>query len=170
MSRRYLAVFIVGFAALVLGVVGKSNGYSRGVGTAGAFVLGSLTSIVSGYIGMSIAVESNWRTTLAAKQSMGTAFVLAFRAGSVMGFGLCAVGLAVLVALIGVLNASFPHGSRAADLFECVAGYGLGGSAIALFARVGGGIYTKAADVGSDLAGKIDAGLPEDDPRNPGER
>eukprot|EP00501_MAST-03F_sp_TOSAG23-6_P000299 GSMAST32.ASY1.ANO1.306.1 assembled CDS len=118
----------------------------------------SITSLVSGYLGMMVAVYSNVRTTKAAmsENPWTNSFNTAFRAGGVMGFALCGIAL-LYMQLCMILRL----------LFEVVAGFGLGGSCIALFGRVGGGIYTKAADVGADLAGKVCHGLMEDDPRNP---
>ena len=113
---------------------------------------------------MLIATVGNVRTTVAARQGIGPAFRVAFNSGAVMGFGLC--GFAVL----GLITICLSYGRFIVEpllLMEMVAGFGLGGSTVALFARVGGGIYTKAADVGADLVGKVEQGIPEDDPRNP---
>ena len=145
----YLAVFIVVVAlAIVLFLSYK---------TAFAFVVGAVFSIVAGYVGMRIAVKANVRTAQAAKNGIKGALDIAFSGGSVMGLGVVGLGLIGLsfFSLIYDLNA------------EYITGFGLGASSIALFARVGGGIYTKAADVGADLVGKVEAGIPEDDPRNP---
>ncbi|NLZ93423.1 MAG: sodium-translocating pyrophosphatase [Firmicutes bacterium] len=124
--------------------------------TAVCFVVGAVASAMAGYIGMNIATKANVRTTNAAQYGMGSALNIAFSGGAVMG--LSVVGLGVLG--LGVLYIIFKDP-------EIVNGYALGASSIALFARVGGGIYTKAADVGADLVGKVEAGIPEDDPRNP---
>ena len=144
---------------------------SNGLLTSIAFVVGGLTSILCGYIGMTIAVYSNARTATMCQVSWTDGFNTAFRAGSVMGFCLTSFGLLILYASIYVFR-FFMHWDKdnthtSEILFECITGYGLGGSSIALFGRVGGGIYTKAADVGADLVGKVEAGIPEDDPRNP---
>lgn len=145
--------------------------WSHGIATAIAFVVGGVTSILCGYIGMSIAVYSNARTATMCQKSWTDGFNTAFRAGSVMGFCLTSIGLLILYISVIAFRHFFPwdknntHVSEV--LFECITGYGLGGSSIALFGRVGGGIYTKAADVGADLVGKVEAGIPEDDPRNP---
>ena len=125
--------------------------------TAIAFVVGALFSIASGFVGMKIAVKSNVRTAEAAKQGIKGALSVAFSGGSVMG--LCVVGLGLIG--LGFFSMIFDFN------VEYITGFGLGASSIALFARVGGGIYTKAADVGADLVGKVEAGIPEDDPRNP---
>ena len=130
-----------------------------------AFILGVLTSVLSGYLGMKIATYANARTTLEARKGVGKAFITAFRSGSVMGFLLAANGLLVLYITINVFR--LYYGTEWEGLFEAITGYGLGGSSVALFGRVGGGIYTKAADVGADLVGKVERNIPEDDPRNP---
>ncbi|GJX19515.1 pyrophosphate-energized vacuolar membrane proton pump-like protein [Tanacetum coccineum] len=130
-----------------------------------AFVLGAITSIVSGFLGMKIATYANARTTLEARKGVGKAFIVAFRSGAVMGFLLAANGLLVLYIAINLFK--LYYGSDWEGLFEAITGYGLGGSSMALFGRVGGGIYTKAADVGADLVGKVERNIPEDDPRNP---
>lgn len=139
-----------------------------------AFLWGALTSIVCGYIGMWIAVRANVRTTKAANSSLHQGFIVAFRGGSVLGFVLVGLGLLNLVLLIMLYKKKFLNfgkgvkGRGYEEMFEMVAGYGLGGSMIALFARVGGGIYTKAADVGADLVGKVVEDLDEDSIMNPG--
>ena len=146
---KYLAVFIVVvFAAITIFI---------DVRTAVAFLVGAVFSIIAGNIGMRIAVKANVRTAEAAKTGIKEALSIAFSGGTVMG--LCVAGLG----LFGVGIVSY-----VLDLnTEYITGFGLGASSIALFARVGGGIYTKAADVGADLVGKVEAGIPEDDPRNP---
>ncbi|NFO11430.1 sodium-translocating pyrophosphatase [Clostridium botulinum] len=145
----YLCVFIVVVAIAILVFLNYK--------TAIAFVVGALFSIIAGYIGMRIAVKSNVRTAEAAKSGIKEALSVAFSGGTVMG--LCVVGLGIIG--LSIFSIVF-------DLnVEYITGFGLGASSIALFARVGGGIYTKAADVGADLVGKIEAGIPEDDPRNP---
>ena len=130
-----------------------------------SFVLGALTSVLSGYLGMKIATYANARTTLEARKGVGKAFITAFRSGAVMGFLLAANGLLVLYITINLFK--LYYGDDWEGLFEAITGYGLGGSSMALFGRVGGGIYTKAADVGADLVGKVERNIPEDDPRNP---
>ena len=167
--------------------VSKSKSdWVTGLLTAVSFIVGGSTSIVSGYLGMWVAVYSNARTTVSAvpegAAGWKNSFSTAFRAGAVMGFALCALALIMCYALASLyaLRDSWKfygpsvkdktpqeRAAIAAKLFEALAGYGLGGSSIAMFGRVGGGIYTKAADVGADLAGKVVSGIPEDDPRNP---
>lgn len=136
-----------------------------------AFIVGSYTSILSGWIGMKIAVYANIRTAFEAQRSLEDAFKVAFRAGIVMGFCLVSLGLFVLALIILIYRVMYTgvdaHPENLAHVMECVAGYGLGGSSVALFSRVGGGIFTKAADVGADLVGKIEHDLPEDSPKNP---
>ena len=166
----YLAVFITAFALAIFFFAEPEVGLAY---TTVAFIIGGLTSILAGYIGMRVAVYSNIRTTRMCAIDIGKGFIVAHRAGQVLGFVLVGMALLVLVILLDVYKAMFiEEGSKELEryrvLFEMLAGYGLGGSTVALFGRVGGGIYTKAADVGSDLAGKNVAGLDEDDPSNPG--
>ena len=125
--------------------------------TAICFVVGALFSTLAGYFGMTVATKANVRTANAAKEGgMNKALSIAFSGGAVMG--MCVAGLGVLgVSVIYIITKNV----------EVLSGFSLGASSIALFARVGGGIYTKAADVGADLVGKVEAGIPEDDPRNP---
>ena len=133
--------------------------------TAVCFIIGAVLSTLAGYVGMTVATKANVRTANAAKKSgMNKALSIAFSGGAVMG--LCVVGFGILglgIILIVVMNTTgFTN-----DSVSILTGFSLGASSIALFARVGGGIYTKAADVGADLVGKVEAGIPEDDPRNP---
>ena len=146
---KILVVFIVVlFVAIGLGLGNWT--------TAGCFLCGAVFSILAGYIGMNVATKANVRTANAAQHGMNRALAIAFSGGSVMG--MCVVGL-------GLLGASVLY--IITKNTEVLFGFSLGASSIALFARVGGGIYTKAADVGADLVGKVEAGIPEDDPRNP---
>jgi len=139
---------------------------SLGIETACAFVLGALFSGLAGFIGMKSATDSNSRTATAADQhGMTRALGVAFKGGSVMGMSVVGFGLLGVVLVFLVTNNILEI--NAYDAVEIAAGYSLGASSIALFGRVGGGIYTKAADVGADLVGKVEAGIPEDDPRNP---
>ncbi len=127
------------------------------------YLLGAILSATAGYVGMTVATMANARTTEAAKDGPGKALPIAFRGGAVMGFSVAGLALGGLM-LVYILFVMWLKVDRA---FEVVTAYGLGASTIALFSRVGGGIYTKAADVGADLVGKVEAGIPEDDPRNP---
>ncbi|MBT9585382.1 V-type H(+)-translocating pyrophosphatase [bacterium] len=165
---RTLAVFITLFALVIAILIDDPHtlNVNEGRYSAVAFVVGAITSILAGFIGMRTATAGNVRTAVSARESLEKGFLTAINAGAVMGFGLS--GLAVLgmlgcyLALRYGLAAEAPH-----TIMEILSGFGLGGSSVALFARVGGGIYTKAADVGADLVGKVEAGIPEDDPRNP---
>lgn len=166
---KFMAIFMVLFGIVIALLIDDhhTENVNEGIYTAVAFIFGAIISIVSGYIGMKIATAGNARTTVSANQSLSSAFNLALHSGAVMGFALVSLAsLGMLLIYLGlkyVLPADLPPHI----LMEVIAGFGLGGSAIALFARVGGGIFTKAADVGADLVGKVEAGIPEDDPRNP---
>ena len=166
---KFMAIFMVVFGLVIALLIDDhhTKNVNEGIYTAIAFVFGAIISIASGYIGMKIATAGNARTTVSANQSLSSAFNLALHSGAVMGFALVSLAslgmLLIYLALKYVLPADLPPHV----LMEVIAGFGLGGSAIALFARVGGGIFTKAADVGADLVGKVEAGIPEDDPRNP---
>ena len=168
----YMVVFMIVFGAIVFFLAETTIGE---VWTLIAFELGAIISILSGFIGMRIAVTANVKTTKECAFSLSRGFVIAYKAGSVLGF--CLVGLALFFLTILVIAYRYTYLPQNPEergieewtmMFEKIAGYGLGGSSIALFGRVGGGIYTKAADVGADLAGKVVKGLPEDDIRNPG--
>ena len=136
-------------------------------GTALCFVLGALFSTLAGYFGMTVATMANVRTANAARESgMNKALKIAFRGGAVMGLSVVGLGVVGLGAVFLVLNSMFNLVDDS-GMLKVFTGFSLGASSIALFARVGGGIYTKAADVGADLVGKVEAGIPEDDPRNP---
>ncbi len=157
---------------MIIACVVEKEKYTYYVTT--AFILGALTSIASGYIGMWISVRTNVRVSKMANSSLHDAFVVAFRGGSVLGFFLVGLGLLNLVFIIIIYKKLFLNlnvsvkGRGFKEMFEVIAGYGLGGSAVALFGRVGGGIYTKAADVGADLVGKVVNDLDEDSIMNPG--
>ena len=166
---KFMAIFMVVFGAIIAVLIDDHHTeyVNEGIYTAAAFIFGAIISIASGFIGMKIATQGNVRTTVSANKSLSDAFNLALHSGSVMGFAL--VSLACLGLLLVYLGLKYvmPAELPTHVLMEVIAGFGLGGSAIALFARVGGGIFTKAADVGADLVGKVEAGIPEDDPRNP---
>lgn len=165
----FLAVFIVLFSILLFFTAENELGQFW---VTGSFILGGVTSILSGFIGMKIAVTANVKVTKQAAKSIDEAFVVAFKGGAVLGFALVGIGLFMLTVLIMVYRIAFldeyAEFTDYLEMFEAIAGYGLGGSSIALFGRVGGGIYTKAADVGADLVGKVVAGLEEDSIQNPG--
>jgi len=162
--------FVIVFSVLIFVLVSWGTGWdmARGSMTAISFLLGAFTSMASGYLGMKVAVYSNVRTTISAQKAGWTqCFNTAFRAGAVMGFALCGMGIFMLYATMLVFKMHYKDPEEWVYLTESLTGYGLGGSVIAMFGRVGGGIYTKAADVGADLVGKVVHGIPEDDPRNP---
>lgn len=168
---KFLAIFMAVFAAIIAVLIDDSHtpDIREGIYTALAFLFGGVISIASGYIGMRVATQGNARTTVSAKIAISNAFDVAINSGAVMGFalvGLAVLGLVVVYAVMSFLLADLGQENNHI-LMEVIAGFGLGGSTIALFARVGGGIFTKAADVGADLVGKVEKGIPEDDPRNP---
>jgi len=170
---RYMALFMVGFGGIMFTLLGLTSHHywSKAALSVFSFVVGGLTSILSGWIGMRIAVFTNSRTAIQAATGRVTgdrykrSFQAAFRGGLTMGFCLTSMGLLMLFVNILIVHSIYKD---VITVYEIVASFGLGGSAIACFGRIGGGIYTKAADVGADLVGKIEAGIPEDDPRNPG--
>ena len=155
---RAIAIFVVILAAVVYAVLPDMRPWGSL-----SLVLGAVFSAIAGFVGMRIATAANVRTAQAAREGAAKALPLAYRGGAVMGFTVAGLGL------LGIALAYFVFVQvlRVDDAFQVVAAFGLGGSSIALFARIGGGIYTKAADVGADLVGKVEAGIPEDDPRNP---
>ena len=171
----YLALFELAFGTMIYFAVDFPISWKPY--TTVAFFIGASTSMLCGLIGMRTAVFSNVRVTYSCNESIEKGFHVAFNGGQVLGF--CLVGLAIMVlqSLIllykhllipGELEDNSNIAVVVRELFEVIAGYGLGGSTVALFGRVGGGIYTKAADVGADLAGKVCEGLEEDSPDNPG--
>ncbi|MFP5309940.1 MAG: sodium-translocating pyrophosphatase [Actinomycetes bacterium] len=155
---RWVAVFVAAMTIIIFVVLP----YGRPWGAI-AYLMGAVFSAIAGVVGMRIATAANVRTANAARQGAAQALPLAFKGGAVMGFTVAGLGL-LGISLSYIL---FVDVLAVADAFQVVATFGLGGSSIALFARIGGGIYTKAADVGADLVGKVEAGIPEDDPRNP---
>ncbi|UMQ42561.1 sodium-translocating pyrophosphatase [Chryseobacterium sp. Y16C] len=167
---KILTYFVV-IVAILLAVMGMSNANSHwSIGI--AFVVGAIFSASAGFIGMKIATKANVRTAEAARTSLSKALKVSFTGGSVMGMGvagLAVLGLGALFLIIKqIFAADAPVDSHEMErTIEILTGFSLGAESIALFARVGGGIYTKAADVGADLVGKVEAGIPEDDPRNP---
>ncbi len=158
---KVLIIFVIA-VAILLGVSGNTENSSPMIGL--SFIVGAFCSALAGYIGMKVATKANVRTTNAARTSLGKALEVAFAGGSVMGMGV--VGLGVLG--LGVLFLAYSNmGWDINKVITVITGFSFGASSIALFARVGGGIYTKAADVGADLVGKVEAGIPEDHPLNP---
>ena len=171
LSREYkvLAIFVIVVAALLAVLNIRVTGQKELGLVAASFVIGAFCSVLSGYFGMRVATAANMRTTNAARKGLPEALTVAFTGGSVMG--MCVVGLG-LVGLSGLTAVYFKifgtdSGVLVSTVLPILTGFSMGASSIALFARVGGGIYTKAADVGADLVGKVEAGIPEDDPRNP---
>jgi K(+)-stimulated pyrophosphate-energized sodium pump len=169
---KVLSYFVV-FAAILLAWSGTLVKSSHPI-IALSFILGAVFSATAGYIGMKIATRANVRTAQAARTSLAKALQVSFTGGAVMGMGvagLAVLGLGslfiVLYQVFVVANGADVNGTEMEKTIEVLAGFSLGAESIALFARVGGGIYTKAADVGADLVGKVEAGIPEDDPRNP---
>jgi K(+)-stimulated pyrophosphate-energized sodium pump len=162
LRRMYmvLAVFVIVVTALLWWAIGQH--------TAIAYVTGALSSVLAGFFGMAAATRANVRTAAAALEvGSSKALRIAFFGGSVMGLSVAALGLIGLGAWYFVFGATAISDGEFQRFAEIISGYAMGASSIALFARVGGGIYTKAADVGADLVGKVEAGIPEDDPRNP---
>ncbi|MEN9459154.1 MAG: hypothetical protein RL135_1759, partial [Bacteroidota bacterium] len=165
---KILAYFVV-IVAILLGFMAQSNEDSHW-SIAISFFIGAVFSATAGYIGMKVATKANVRTAEAARTSLSKALNVSFTGGAVMGLGVSGLAVLGLGGLFLVLKQYFsPDGDVEGMLrtIEVLTGFSLGAESIALFARVGGGIYTKAADVGADLVGKVEAGIPEDDPRNP---
>jgi K(+)-stimulated pyrophosphate-energized sodium pump len=179
LRRQYRTIAILAVvAAVVIAVLlaflaglsgGKVAGLSAGefaLRSAVAFLFGALCSGVAGYIGMNVAVRSNIRVASAAQRSLGDALLVSFRGGAVTGFLVIALSL-LGVTLVYIVFGALSGDDAAITTPTSIVGFGFGASFVALFAQLGGGIYTKAADVGADLVGKVEAGIPEDDPRNP---
>ena len=165
---KILFIFVIAVAVL-LGWSGSNNPNSHAF-VAISFVVGAFCSALAGYLGMVVATKANVRTTNAARESLGKALEVAFAGGSVMGLGVVGLGILGLGGLFAFFADSFKafEGGEALNTtLSVLTGFSFGASSIALFARVGGGIYTKAADVGADLVGKVEAGIPEDHPLNP---
>ncbi len=162
-----LAVFVV-IVAILLGISGMKSPDSHPL-IALSFVVGAACSATAGFIGMRVATKANVRTTHAARSGLGKALEIAFAGGSVMGLGVVGLGVLGLSALLLLYSNLFgmDNQQNLGMVITVITGFSFGASSIALFARVGGGIYTKAADVGADLVGKVEAGIPEDHPLNP---
>src|SRR6201990_3106654 len=173
---KVLSIFVV-FAAALLAYSGTIHEiHGREIHSSWiisiAFIIGAVFSATAGYIGMKVATKANVRTTQAARTSLKQALKVSFTGGTVMGLGVAGLAVLGLGGLFIILKSIFApdaevNSEEMLRTIEVLTGFSLGAESIALFARVGGGIYTKAADVGADLVGKVEAGIPEDDPRNP---
>jgi K(+)-stimulated pyrophosphate-energized sodium pump len=165
MKRQYTTITILAIivAMLIFGIYASLGNYEYAWHTAIAFILGALCSGIAGFVGMYISVRANIRVASAARTSLDKALKIALRGGAVSGL------LVVAMSLIGVATLFYAYGGETNPMKAplLIVGFGFGASFVALFAQLGGGIYTKAADVGADLVGKVEAGIPEDDPRNP---
>jgi K(+)-stimulated pyrophosphate-energized sodium pump len=159
---KILSIFVVAVAILLF-FKGQAEAGSNGM-VAVSFIVGAICSALAGFIGMKVATKANVRTTNAARTSLGKALEVAFAGGAVMGLGVVGLGVLGLSSLFAIYSG---QGWEITEVLNVLSGFSLGASSIALFARVGGGIYTKAADVGADLVGKVEAGIPEDHPLNP---
>ncbi len=162
---KILLIFVLG-VAILLYFKGTYDVGSHGM-VAVAFIVGAICSAFAGFIGMKAATKANVRTTQAARTSLGKALEVAFAGGAVMGLGVVGLGVLGLSSLFMLFKSMWPGMDNIPMVLNVLSGFSLGASSIALFARVGGGIYTKAADVGADLVGKVEAGIPEDHPLNP---
>ena len=159
LNRQYSAIAIVG--AIVSVVIWVALGFATALG----FAIGAIFSALTGYIGMYVSVRANVRTAQAARQGLNPALQIAFRSGAITGMLVVGLGLVGVAGYYTILVAMYPDGSIK-QLLSPLLGLAFGGSLISIFARLGGGIFTKGADVGADLVGKLEANIPEDDPRN----
>lgn len=170
LKREYRAISLFAAIVAILLAVGlKGQGWHFSILTALSYLVGAACSLVAGYVGLSIATRVNTRTAQAATRGYNQALSVAFPGGAVMGLTVVGLGLLVFSIVFIILGNLAPGGiiEKMTEAAGIIAGFSMGASSVALFARVGGGIYTKAADVGADLVGKVEAGIPEDDPRNP---